>query len=68
VRFEWRADNADGVNLYRSNNRIVSGVGREGSHSDCPPDGNWDFRLEAYGNGNTSQTIWVTVSGRSRDE
>ena len=68
VRFEWKADNADGVNLYRSNNRVVTSAGRDGSHTDCPLGGNWDYRLEAYGNGNVSQTIWVTVSGRSREE
>lgn len=68
VRFDWSADNADGINLYRSNNRIVSNGPREGSQSDCPPNGHWDYRLEAYGNGNASQTINVVVSGRSRDE
>jgi hypothetical protein len=68
VRFEWRTDNADGVNLYRSNSRILTNGPREGSQSDCPPDGNWDYRLEAYGNGNVSQNISVAVSGRSRDE
>jgi hypothetical protein len=68
IRFEWRTVNADGVNLYRSNNRIVTNGGSEGAYSDCPPDGNWDYRLEAYGNGNVSQTISVVVSGRSREE
>jgi hypothetical protein len=68
VRFEWDTSDADGVNLYRSNNRIVAGGPFQGSQTDCPPDGHWDYRLEAYGNGNTSQTITVEVSGRSRDE
>lgn len=68
VNFSWQTNNADGVNLYRSNNRIVSNGGREGSRRDCPPDGNWDYRLEAFGNGNVSQTIHVSASGRSRDE
>ena len=69
VRFEWSTDNADGVNLYRGGTRLVSSGPREGSASDCPPDGHSDYRLEAYGNGNTSQTISVSVdSGRHRDE
>jgi hypothetical protein len=68
IRFEWRTENVDGVNLYRSNNRIVTNGGSNGSQQDCPPDGHWDYRLEAYGNGNVSQTISVVVSGRSRDE
>ena len=58
----------DGVNLYRSNNRVLSAGPASGSFSDCPPDGTWDYRLEAYGNGNTTQTITVSVSGRARDE
>jgi hypothetical protein len=68
VRFDWRTDNTDGVNLYRSNNRILTNGPSNGSQSDCPPDGHWDYRLEAYGNGNVSQSISVSVSGRSRDE
>lgn len=69
VRLEWRTDNADGVNLYRGGNRIVSNGPREGSHSDCPPTGHNDYDLEAYGNGNTSQRITVNVDGgRHRDE
>jgi hypothetical protein len=68
VNFNWNTSNANGVNLYRSNNRILSGGPANGSQSDCPPDGHWDYRLEAYGNGNTSQTITVSVSGRPRDE
>ena len=69
VNFEWRTDNADGVNLYRSGNRILSNGPREGSEQDCPPDGRSDYRLEAYGNGNVSQTISVHAdSGRHRDE
>jgi hypothetical protein len=68
VRFEWSADNADGVNFYRSNNRIIAGGPTQGSQTECPPDGHWDYRLEAYGNGNTSQTITVVIGGRNRDE
>ena len=69
VRFEWRTENADGVNLYRGGDRLVSGGPREGSEQDCPPDGHSDYRLEAYGNGNVSQTISVHAdSGRHRDE
>lgn len=68
VRFEWNTENADGVNLYRSNNRILTNGPREGSQSDCPPDGNWDYRLEAFGNGNISQSVHVIASGRRRDE
>jgi len=68
VNFKWKTANANGVNLYRSNNRILSGGPTSGSQQDCPPDGTWDYRLEAYGNGNTSQNISVTVSGRSREQ
>jgi hypothetical protein len=68
VRFDWNTNNADGVNLYRSNNRIVTGGSAQGSKSDCPPNGNWDYPLEAYGNGTVSQSISVVASGRSRDE
>jgi hypothetical protein len=69
VRFEWRTDDADGVNLYRGGNRIVSGGGKDGDHTDCPPGGYHDYQLEAYGNGNTSQGIGVNVDGgRHRDE
>jgi polar amino acid transport system substrate-binding protein len=68
VNFKWETSNADGVNLYRSNNRIVDHGPTNGSKQDCPPDGTWDYRLEAFGNGNTSKNISVSVSGRSRDQ
>lgn len=68
VNFKWETSDADGVNLYRSNNRILDHGPTKGSKQDCPPDGTWDYRLEAYGNGNTSQSISVSVSGRSRTQ
>jgi polar amino acid transport system substrate-binding protein len=62
VRLEWNTNDADGVNLFRGGGRIVEG-GRDGSHSDCPPNGRHDYRLEAFGNGQTSQTVSVNVDG-----
>jgi ABC-type amino acid transport substrate-binding protein len=73
VVFNWGTSNASGVNLYRAHNRIVSGGSPNGSYQDCPSEGYFEYKLEAYGNGNTSQTVSVQVSGsssggRPRDE
>lgn len=68
VRFNWKTEHADGVNLFRSSTQIVANGSKEGSFNDCPPDGNYQYRLEAFGNGQTAQTISVTVGGRHRDE
>jgi hypothetical protein len=67
VRFDWETRNANGVNLFRSSLQLVANGSVNGSYNDCPPDGNFDYRLEAFGNGSTSQTISVTVAGRHRD-
>lgn len=67
VRFDWRTENANGVNLFRSSVQLVANGATNGSFNDCPPDGNFDYRLEAFGNGSTSQTISVAVGGRHRD-
>lgn len=69
IRLEWNTSNADGVNIYRGGNRILSGGPTSGSHDDCPPSGHNDYDLEAYGNGNTSYRVTVNVNGeRHRDE
>ncbi len=64
IRFEWRAVDADGVNLYLGDKRKVSGGPREGSWQDCPSkSGPHEYKLEAYGNGSTKQKITVYVQG-----
>ncbi len=70
INFDWRTENADGVNLYRGGTRIVANGPQQGSFHGCPVEGRHDYRLEAYGNGNTSQTISVNVaqSHGGRDE
>ena len=68
IRFDWRTSDADGVNLYLGDKRKVSDGPREGSWDDCPKaGGRHDYRLEAYGNGGTFQTITVYVTEKSRD-
>ncbi len=62
IHFDWRTENADGVNLYRGGTRIVTNGPQQGSFRGCPVEGRHDYRLEAYGNGNTSQTISVNVA------
>lgn len=69
VRLDWSTQNASGVNLYRGDVRIASAGPVQGAQTDCPPAGQINYRLEAYGNGNVSQSLSVYVdAGRPRDE
>ena len=61
--FTWRTENTDGVNLYRSGQQILGDGNTDSSFQDCPPGpGVYDYTLDAYGNGRTSQTVTVEVS------
>ena len=63
VSFEWRTDNADNTNLFRSGTPLLYGGGTNGSAQDCPGSpGLQEYRLDAYSNvGQVSQTIMVGV-------
>lgn len=65
VSFEWRTDNADGVNLLRSGSLLLAGAGTNGSAQDCPDYGGlYEYRLDAYSSlGQDSQTVMVNVIG-----
>jgi hypothetical protein len=63
VSFEWRTDNAEGVNLLRSGTMLLGGAGTNGSAQDCPQYGGLqEYRLDAYSSvGQVSQTVMVNV-------
>ena len=66
AHFEWRTNDADGVNLVRNGAGLIVGGGSgNGSAEDCPTAlGLYEYRLDAYGAGQTSQTVTVNVLGR----
>lgn len=64
VNFQWRADNAQGVNVLRNGGAIVAGGPSSGSTQDCPDSaGLYEYKLVAYGVGQTEQTLTVNVMG-----
>jgi polar amino acid transport system substrate-binding protein len=64
VTLRWRTNDVDYINLYRSGQTIVSGGPGNGEVSDCPPAvGIYDYTLDAYGNGYTTQWLSVEVFG-----
>ena len=64
VNFEWRTNNAEGVNLLRNGGAVVAGGPGNGSAQDCPDaDGMYEYKLVAYGVGQTEQTVSVNVVG-----
>jgi len=67
VTFNWRTDNADGVNLLRNGTAIVAQGLTNGSTEDCPPaNGLYEYRLDAYSDvGQVSQTVMVNMSNPS---
>ncbi|HAJ34746.1 MAG TPA: hypothetical protein DCL15_03485 [Chloroflexi bacterium] len=64
VSFEWRTDNAQGVNLLRNGGAVVAGGPGNGSAQDCPDAvGLYEYKLVAYGVGQTEQSLTVNVIG-----
>ena len=65
VSFEWRTDNAGGVNLSRGGTMLMGGASTNGSAQDCPDYGGLhEYRLDAYSSvGQVSQTVTVNVIG-----
>jgi len=64
VNFEWRTNNASGVNLLRNGGAIVAGGPGNGSAQDCPDAaGLYEYKLVAYGVGQTEQTVTIDVVG-----
>lgn len=64
VNFQWWADNAQGVNVLRNGGAIVAGGPSSGSTQDCPDSvGLYEYKLVAYGVGQTEQTLTVNVIG-----
>ena len=64
VNFDWRTDNAQGVNLLRNGGAIVAGGPGNGSAQDCPDAvGLFEYKLVAYGVGQTEQNVTVNVAG-----
>jgi ABC-type amino acid transport substrate-binding protein len=64
VNFQWQTDQTQGVNLLRNGGAIVAGGPSSGSAQDCPDsDGLYEYRLVAYGVGQTEQTLTVNVMG-----
>ncbi len=61
--FEWRAVDADGINLYLGDKRKVSGGPPEAPGRIALQSGPHEYKLEAYGNGHTKQKITVYVQG-----
>ena len=63
VGFDWRTNDADGVNLVRNGGGVIVGGGPgNGSAQDCPTViGLYEYRLDAYGAGQTSQKVTVNV-------
>jgi hypothetical protein len=64
VNFEWRTDNAQGVNLLRNGGAVVAGGPGNGSAQDCPDTvGLYEYKLVAYGVGQSEQSLTVNVIG-----
>ncbi len=64
ISFDWRANNTEGVNLLRNGGAIVAGGPAHGSAQDCPDAvGLYEYKLVAYGVGQTEQTLTVNVLG-----
>ncbi len=63
VTLSWSTSNATSVNLTRGATIILSNWNPNSSVDDCPPDpGLQEYRLDAFGNGQTSQRLTVDVS------
>lgn len=64
LNFEWRTDNTKGVNLLRNGGAVVAGGPGNGSAQDCPDAvGLYEYKLVAYGVGQTEQGLTVNVIG-----
>jgi len=64
VNFEWRTDNAQGVNLLRNGGAVVAGGPGNGNSQDCPDAvGLYEYKLVAYGVGQSEQSLTVNVIG-----
>ncbi len=65
VDLRWQTTNVKNVNLMRGGTQLNVNGPANGSQPDCPPGpGLYEYRLIAYGNGETSQTLTVTVMGQ----
>ena len=64
INFEWRTDNVQGVNLLRNGGAVVAGGPGNGQAQDCPDAaGLYEYKLVAYGVGQTEQALTVNVMG-----
>jgi hypothetical protein len=64
VTLRWEAANTTSVNLSRSGVRLLQNAGPHSSYQDClSQQGLYDYRLDAFGNGQTSQQLTVQVIG-----
>lgn len=64
VDLRWSTTNANSINLLRGGTQLNVNAPPNGSQPDCPPGpGLYDYELRAYGNGETSQRLSVTVYG-----
>jgi hypothetical protein len=62
VNINWNTRYTDHINLSRSGQIIMPGGAAAGSIEDCPSSpGLYDYSLDAYGNGQVSQTVSVEV-------
>jgi polar amino acid transport system substrate-binding protein len=62
VTLTWRTTNANSVNLVRNGVILLSNWNPNASLDDCPsPPGLYEYELDAFGNGQTSQRIMVEV-------
>ena len=64
VIFSWGTSNTSYINMVRSGTVVYSNGPANGSFEDCPQSvGLYDYELQAFGNGQTSQRVSVNVIG-----
>lgn len=64
VNIQWQTENTQGVNVLRNGGAIVAGGPSGGSTQDCPDAvGLYEYKLVAYGVGQTEQALTVNVVG-----
>lgn len=67
VIFSWSTSNASSINMVRSGTVVYAGGPANGSFEDCPESpGLYDYVLQAFGNGQTSQRVSVNVGPQPR--
>ncbi len=64
VIFSWSTSSTSHINMVRGGTVVYSNGPANGSFEDCPPSvGLYDYELQAFGNGQTSQRVSVNVVG-----